>query len=159
LNEQDNTKQCSYCAETIRAQAMVCRFCGYDLRSGQPMRHPGIEQSRTEPVVQARSGVADGVKLGCGMFIVLPLLLLGGIIILLIVFGVLGGLGSHALQETCEVCVNFQGNTQCRTASGADQQTAVQTAHDNACAFLVHSKAEGFLCSQTSPTRVTCKGH
>jgi len=60
-------------------------------------------------------------------------------------------------QHTCEVCVDFQGGTQCRTASGADQHTTVQTAHDNACAYLVHSKTEGFLCGQTAPTRVTCQ--
>jgi hypothetical protein len=60
-------------------------------------------------------------------------------------------------QHTCEVCMDFQGRKQCRTASGADQETAVQTARDNACAFLVHSKTEGFLCGQTPPARVTCQ--
>jgi hypothetical protein len=57
------------------------------------------------------------------------------------------------------VCMDFQGQTQCRTASGANEHTAVQTAKDNACAYLVHSKTEGFLCSQTPPARVTCQGH
>ena len=60
-------------------------------------------------------------------------------------------------QYTCEVCMDFQGATQCRTAKGADQHTAVQTARDNACAYLVHSKTEGFLCGQTAPARVTCQ--
>ena len=62
-------------------------------------------------------------------------------------------------QQTCEVCMNFQGRTQCRTAKGADEHTAVQTAKDNACAYIVHSKTEGFLCNQTPPARVTCQGH
>jgi hypothetical protein len=62
-------------------------------------------------------------------------------------------------QQTFEVCMDFQGRTQCRTASGADQRTAVQTAKDNACAYIVHSKTEGFLCNQTPPARVTCQGH
>ena len=60
-------------------------------------------------------------------------------------------------QHTCEVCMDFQGRTQCRTAKGADQHTAVQTGRDNACAYLVHSKTEGFLCNQTPPARVTCQ--
>ena len=62
-------------------------------------------------------------------------------------------------QQRCEVCMDFQGRTQCRTASGADEHTAVQTAKDNACAYLVQSKTEGFLCNQTPPARVTCQGH
>ncbi|MCZ6875330.1 MAG: hypothetical protein O7G88_17695 [bacterium] len=57
---------------------------------------------------------------------------------------------------TCEVCVAFKGRFQCRTASGADRQTAVLSAHDNACAFLISSKTDGFLCSQTQPTKVVC---
>jgi hypothetical protein len=62
-------------------------------------------------------------------------------------------------QTTCEVCMDFQGRQQCRSASGADERNAVQTAKDNACAYLVHSKTEGFLCNQTTPARVTCQGH
>lgn len=60
-------------------------------------------------------------------------------------------------QHTCEVCVTFKGRTQCRTASGTDKLLATQTAHDNACAFLVASKTDGFLCGQTHPTQVTCQ--
>ena len=62
-------------------------------------------------------------------------------------------------QQRCEVCMDFQGRTQCRTASGTNEHTAVQTAKDNACAYLVHSKTDGFLCSQTPPARVTCQEH
>lgn len=60
-------------------------------------------------------------------------------------------------QYTCEVCIDFQGRNQCRTASGADRETATRTAQDNACAFLVGSKTEGFLCAQTQPARVVCQ--
>jgi hypothetical protein len=58
---------------------------------------------------------------------------------------------------TCEVCIHFNGGTQCRSASGADQRTAVRTAQENACAFLVASKTDGFLCGQLQPTRVVCQ--
>jgi hypothetical protein len=60
-------------------------------------------------------------------------------------------------QYTCEVCVTFNGRMQCRTASGTNQETAKQAAHDNACAFLVASKTDGFLCGQAPPTQVTCQ--
>ena len=60
-------------------------------------------------------------------------------------------------QYTCEVCVDFNGRTQCRSASGPDKQTALRSAHDNACAFLVASKTDGFLCGQTQPTRAVCQ--
>jgi hypothetical protein len=58
---------------------------------------------------------------------------------------------------TCEVCVTFNGRTQCRTASGADEKSAMMAAHDNACAFLIASKTDGFLCSQAPMTRMACQ--
>ena len=82
----------------------------------------------------------------------------GGIFGLLLVSAIVYfSLGFNQL--TCEVCMDFQGRTQCRSAAGTNEHTAVQTAKDNACAYLVQSKTEGFLCSQTPPARVTCQGH
>jgi hypothetical protein len=46
--------------------------------------------ARTGQVQKAKSGIADGVKLGCGMFIVLPLLLLGLGVLLLIFLAAAG---------------------------------------------------------------------
>ena len=51
----------------------------------------GRNQLKQTQEVQARSSITDGVKLGCGMFIVLPLIIIG-ILILLFVF--LASLGS-----------------------------------------------------------------
>jgi len=74
-----------------------------------------------------------------------------------IIVGAIVYLSMGLSQQTCEVCIEFNGRTQCRAASGADEKTAVVTARDNACAFLVTSKTDGFLCSQTQPTKVTCQ--
>jgi hypothetical protein len=80
-----------------------------------------------------------------------------GVLFGVIIIGAIAYLSMGLNQHTCEVCVTFNGRVQCRTAAGANKQTAVQTAHDNACAFLVASKTDGFLCNQTQPTRVACQ--
>jgi hypothetical protein len=74
-----------------------------------------------------------------------------------VMLGVVVYLSTDFNRYTCEVCIHFNGGTQCRSASGADQQTAVRTAQENACAFLIASKTDGFLCGQTQPTRVVCQ--
>ncbi len=90
-----STKQCPFCAETIKREARVCRFCGYNLETGQPKQssHP---ESVSPPTVKAESSIESGVKLGVGMFIVLPLMIIGLIIggIALLIF--LGGLAELA---------------------------------------------------------------
>jgi hypothetical protein len=75
----------------------------------------------------------------------------------IVMIGAIVYLSMELNQYTCEVCVTFKGRTQCRTASGADKQTAMRTAQDNACAFLVASKTDGFLCGQVEPTQVQCQ--
>ena len=72
----EGTKQCPYCAETIKKDAIICRFCQMDMTKKQPIRHDDTASGQSQEV-QAKSGIADGVRLGCGMFIVLPLIILG----------------------------------------------------------------------------------
>ena len=83
-----------------------------------------------------------------------------GIVGVVFGIGLLGAIVYFSLgleQYTCEVCLDFQGRVQCRTASGPAKQTAMQTAQENACSYVVQSKTEGFLCGQVTPTRVTCQ--
>lgn len=86
-NKEQKMKKCPYCAEEIQDEAIVCKHCHLDVRTGKL-----IASQPTE--VQARSGINDGVKLGCGMFIVLPLLIIAGLILLVIILGVIGGLST-----------------------------------------------------------------
>ena len=82
----EETKQCPYCAETIKKNARICRFCQMDLETGKSISQRESTSTQSQEV-QARSGVADGVKLGCGMFIVLPILIILGLLFLVMVFG------------------------------------------------------------------------
>ena len=60
-------------------------------------------------------------------------------------------------QVRCEVCIEYKGLTECRTAAGTDNETASRTARDNACAFLISSKTDAFLCGQGTPKSVSCQ--
>ncbi len=60
------------------------------------------------------------------------------------------GLRKHRV----EVCVSFQGRTNCRVASGATRQQAVRAATDNACALLASGMTESMACTSAPPVSV-----
>lgn len=78
-----NTKPCPYCAEQIMQDATICRYCNTDLRTGESRYKP--TQNNAPP--KQNLSVGDGVRTGCGMFIVLPIIIL--VIILLMFMGLI----------------------------------------------------------------------
>jgi uncharacterized membrane protein YvbJ len=89
LNNETN-KECPYCAELIKNEAKVCKHCGYNLETGNPSNVANTATPITQlatPQPKAGSTVGDGVKLGCGMFIVLPIIIIVAIIIFVAVIG------------------------------------------------------------------------
>lgn len=58
---------------------------------------------------------------------------------------------------SCEVCIEFQGKTQCRKASGATREEAVRTATTSACATLTVGMTESIQCEGTRPKSITCR--
>jgi len=67
----DDTKQCPYCAETIKAQAVVCRFCGRNLKTGQPASQPPKAIVQQAPKRKKKSGrialLALIILIACGV--------------------------------------------------------------------------------------------
>ena len=59
---------------------------------------------------------------------------------------------------SCEVCVEFQGRTQCRKAQGAARAEAIRTATENACAFISAGVTDSIACGNTTPKSVRCGG-
>ena len=58
-------------------------------------------------------------------------------------------------QHRVEVCVLFNGQQDCRVASGPTREDAQRTATDNACALLTRGMAESMACSSQPPARIT----
>lgn len=76
-----------------------------------------------------------------------------GLIVLLMILYASRGLS----QYTCEVCVEFNGRSKCRTAAGSTRQEAQRAATENACAFLASGMTESIRCAATPPTSVRCR--
>ena len=53
-----------------------------------------------------------------------------------------------------EVCMAYEGRSACRTASGADKESALRTASDNACAQISSGMTDSMACGRSVPTSV-----
>ena len=54
-----------------------------------------------------------------------------------------------------EVCMDFQGRSSCRTASGSSEEYALRTATGNACALIASGVTDSMACERTPPRSVT----
>ena len=75
-------RECPWCAEKIMVSAKICRYCNRDSEGTiYAQKESSTDQNSTTGIT-----VGDGVRAGCGAFIILPLLIAGASIILLILF-------------------------------------------------------------------------
>ena len=54
-----------------------------------------------------------------------------------------------------EVCIQFNGATNCKIARGATQEDAVRTATSNACGELAGGVTDTMACLRSEPTKLT----
>jgi O-glycosyl hydrolase len=83
-------------------------------------------------------------------------------ITVLVVLGVVAMLGylvwssTHLVKAECEVCVEFNGQQQCRRGTGTNDQEALLAAQKAACAVMAFGMNESIACGNTQPRVVRC---
>ena len=60
-------------------------------------------------------------------------------------------------QVECEVCVEFQGQRNCATASAANEAQAAKSAQTTACGTISSGMAESVLCGDVAPVSRRCR--
>jgi hypothetical protein len=78
-----------------------------------------------------------------------------GIVFLLAVAGALYYSTASLAKHRVEVCMEFNGATSCRTASGSTEEFALRTATNNACATIASGVTDSIACDQATPKKVT----
>jgi len=58
---------------------------------------------------------------------------------------------------SCEICMEYNGHSQCRTVGGANVDEARQGAITNACAFLSSGVTDSMACQRTKPVSENCR--
>jgi hypothetical protein len=56
----------------------------------------------------------------------------------------------------CEVCITYEGRSQCRAVDGTSRQEALLAATQNVCAFLSSGVTDSMACARTPPTKEEC---
>jgi len=78
-----------------------------------------------------------------------------GIIFVLLVLGVIIYSSFNLAKYRLEVCVNFNGKTNCKTASAVSEEFAQQTATANACGEIAFGVTETVACEHSVPAKIT----
>jgi hypothetical protein len=78
-----------------------------------------------------------------------------GILFVLIVLAVIVYSSFNLAKVRLEVCINFNGRSNCKTASAVSEEFATQTAVANACGEIAFGVTETVACEHTPPTKIT----
>ena len=71
--------------------------------------------------------------------------------------GYLAYLSMSAGQVSCEVCIEFNGRTECRKAIGKDKEEAQRSATSTACGLVAGGVSDGIACENTPPKKLSCE--
>ena len=77
-----------------------------------------------------------------------------GLGVAFLVYLIYSSLGLNPI--TCEICVEFRGRVQCRSASGETNDEAIQTGIQNACSLITNGRDESISCTSRPPQSATC---
>jgi len=78
-----------------------------------------------------------------------------GVIFVLIVLGVIVYSTLTLAKHRVEVCIAFNGRTNCKTASATTEEFAQQAAVTNACGEIAFWGTETVACEHTPPVKIT----
>lgn len=96
----------------------------------------------------ARPGDRKGMRLGAWLVAIASVLLFGTLIV-----------GSmRTVEAECSLCVEYRGQRQCRTGSGATEEDARGAAQRAACAVMARGMNESIACQNARTTEVRCGG-
>ena len=79
-------------------------------------------------------------------------------LVFLLVVGAMVYFGLQGVHEAkCEVCITFNGRTECRTGQGRDREGAISSARTAACAVLAIGREDNIKCTSLEPSRLSCE--
>jgi hypothetical protein len=77
-----------------------------------------------------------------------------GILFAVAVIGLLIYSTMNMAQHRVEVCMQFNGHTQCKTTAGQTEDFALRTAKSNACAEISSGVTDTIQCEHAEPVSV-----
>jgi hypothetical protein len=80
-----------------------------------------------------------------------------GLVLALSILAVLAVGSMNVSEHRCEVCMKYNGRTQCRTVAGATVDLARDGAIQNACAFLSGGVTDSMACHREPPQSEKCQ--
>jgi hypothetical protein len=68
--------------------------------------------------------------------------------------GILAYSSFQATRDQYEVCMTFNGNSHCASASGANSQEAVRSAQEIDCELLANGRDQNMVCLDRQPSSI-----